>query len=224
MGIAVPDCTLDKMCQGILNRNTALGFSIQSVRTQLSLDVQPLSWLRWRPLQFQAKRQGRRLSSTNDEWLSALTGQRLPNSGLTTRCLRMILHGVSVETSRLENLPDPAFAAEQPEDPEIWFDARAQPQVARPSESFPSFWATPEWKALKDKYHLQKIGFDQGCLGHARAKPTTLGTNLLPVPWLLNGGPGLDVVGLRKSGKPLHSQRKLLAHGRSGLLISGGDA
>ena len=51
MGIAVPDCTLildalDKMCQGILNRNTALGFRIQSVRTQLCLDVQPsMAWV-----------------------------------------------------------------------------------------------------------------------------------------------------------------------------------
>ena len=42
MGIAVPDCTLildalDKIGQGILNRNTALGFRTQSVRMQLSL-------------------------------------------------------------------------------------------------------------------------------------------------------------------------------------------
>ena len=34
---------LEKMCHGILNRNTALVFR-QSVRMQLSLDVQPSIW------------------------------------------------------------------------------------------------------------------------------------------------------------------------------------
>ena len=137
---------------------------------------------------------GEPLFSSNDEWLSALTGQEVAQLRVdNTLFLRMmILYGVSVETSRLEDLPEPAFAAEQPEDPESWFDQAAQPQVVRPPEGFPSFWVTPEWKALKAKYHLEEIGFDQRPLGHARAKPTTLGTNLLPVPWLLNRGPGLD--------------------------------
>ena len=72
---------------------------------------------------------GEPLFSTNDEWLSALTGQEVAQLRVdNTLFLRMmILYGVSVETDRLENLPDPAFAAEQPEDPEIWFDATAQP-------------------------------------------------------------------------------------------------
>lgn len=39
-------------------------------------------------------------------------------------------------------------------------------------------WRTQEWKAFASKYGMTLVDFDQGCKGHPKRKPTTLGTNM----------------------------------------------
>ena len=65
----------------------------------------------------------------------------------------MILFDISALCNQALNLPEPAFALEQPEDPERWSESKDRDRNAlsaqiwsnRPDEGFVSFWSTPEW-------------------------------------------------------------------------------
>ncbi|CAJ1407938.1 unnamed protein product [Effrenium voratum] len=45
-------------------------------------------------------------------------------------------------------------------------------------ERYPSYWAWDEWKRFKKAYKMKEYHFDQGPFGHAKTKPTTIGTNM----------------------------------------------
>ena len=76
------------------------------------------------------------------------------------------------------------FLNESPEDPEL-FKKEDDPN------EYPSFFSWPEWKAVRDRYALFEVGFDQGPFGHEVRKPTRLGTNLGLLKELQNvRGPG----------------------------------
>ena len=113
----------------------------------------------------------------------------------------LVLYCIATECNRAAGLPDPGFGLEQPEDPESWalkeFGGRGNPSTdlsqLRPPEGFATFWSSPEWKGLVDRYELQEISFDQGPLLHAKCKPTTIGTNMVPAAELLDcRGPGVE--------------------------------
>lgn len=63
------------------------------------------------------------------------------------------------------------FLKENPRDPQEWKD----PQD---STDYASFFAWPEWKTFVKEYKLWELKVDFGALGHARRKPSTLGTNM----------------------------------------------
>ena len=64
-------------------------------------------------------------------------------------------------------------ALEQPEDPEEYLKAEE-----KEAHRYPSYWSWPEWKAFRDRWGMMEVSFDQGPMGHARRKPTRLGTNI----------------------------------------------
>jgi hypothetical protein len=76
----------------------------------------------------------------------------------------------------------PAYVMEHPEDPEMvrMRNERGkggkESKEEEPRREIASWWATEDWKDLKE--FLQQANFDQGPLGHATRKPTTIGTNL----------------------------------------------
>ena len=43
---------------------------------------------------------------------------------------------------------------------------------------YPTYWSWPEWRTMKEQWGLFEVRFDQGPMGHARRKPTRLGTNM----------------------------------------------
>ena len=75
----------------------------------------------------------------------------------------------------------PGFLLESPRDPMEY--------LQDVSEELPSFWSWPEVQALQGKGGNYLVRVDQGCLGHARRKPTTLLTNL-PTLRALDGRTG----------------------------------
>ena len=64
-------------------------------------------------------------------------------------------------------------ALEQPEDPEEYLKAEE-----KEAHRYPSYWSWPEWRAVRDRWGLMEVSFDQGPMGHSRRKPTRLGTNI----------------------------------------------
>ena len=113
----------------------------------------------------------------------------------------LALFVVAAECNRDAGLPDPGFALEQPEDPEVWAcnavewsgDQAVKLEEVRPESGFSSFWSTPEWESVAGAYSLHTVSFDQGPLLHCKRKPTTLGTNMRPAAELLDcRGPGTD--------------------------------
>ena len=64
-------------------------------------------------------------------------------------------------------------ALEQPEDPEEYLKAEE-----KEAHRYPSYWSWPEWRAVRDRWGLIEVSFDQGPMGHSRRKPTRLGTNI----------------------------------------------
>ena len=63
------------------------------------------------------------------------------------------------------------FVWEHPTDPSTY-----RPPTMAPLGGWPSWWAFPEWHEIARVYNMYEARFDQGKLGHARPKPTTLGT------------------------------------------------
>ena len=47
---------------------------------------------------------------------------------------------------------------------------------------YPTYWSWPEWRTMKEQWGLFEVRFDQGPMGHARRKPTRLGTNMPKLP------------------------------------------
>ncbi|CAK9085240.1 unnamed protein product, partial [Durusdinium trenchii] len=84
--------------------------------------------------------------------------------------------------------PKPTLSVlEQPEDPEEYVDT----DEAR-GQTYPSYWSWPEWKAFRDPWGMTEVSFDQGPMGHARRKPTRLGTNIAKLTELQDiRGPGV---------------------------------
>ena len=64
-------------------------------------------------------------------------------------------------------------ALEQPEDPEEYLKAEE-----KEAHRYPSYWSWPEWRAVRDRWGLIEVSFDQGPMGHSRRKPMRLGTNI----------------------------------------------
>eukprot|EP00438_Fugacium_kawagutii_P021543 Skav211544 [mRNA] locus=scaffold5431:11157:19385:- [translate_table: standard] len=77
--------------------------------------------------------------------------------------------------------PPTAFAVEQPEDPRDYRDPQEVQELG-----FMSMWRTDEWLSFEREFNMKRISFDQGCMGHLKRKPTTLGTNLMAL-WELDG-------------------------------------
>ena len=84
--------------------------------------------------------------------------------------------------------PKPTLSVlEQPEDPEEYVET----DEAR-GQTYPSYWSWPEWKAFRDPWGVTEVSFDQGHMGHARRKPTRLGTNIAKLTELQDiRGPGV---------------------------------
>ena len=80
------------------------------------------------------------------------------------------------------------FFMESPRDP---FDY-LEPELCT-KEEFPSYWEFPVIRDLLEVKGMQKITFDQGPLGHARQKPTSVRTNAREMR-ILHGvsGPGYE--------------------------------
>ena len=57
-------------------------------------------------------------------------------------------------------------ALEQPEDPEEYLKAEE-----KEAHRYPSYWSWPEWRAVRDRWGLIEVSFDQGPMGHSRRKP-----------------------------------------------------
>ena len=75
---------------------------------------------------------------------------------------------------------------ENPRDPE---------EIKQPGDTndYPSFFAFPEWEAFKEKYNMWEVRVELGAFGHETRKPTTLGTNLPLLRYLVGktgGGVG----------------------------------
>ena len=72
-------------------------------------------------------------------------------------------------------------ALEQPDDPEAYLGedkkgiGQEETRVEHPR--YPTYWSWPEWHRV-NMWDLFEVRFDQGPMGHARRKPTRLGTNL----------------------------------------------
>ena len=66
-----------------------------------------------------------------------------------------------------------------------------------------SVFRTPEWRRFQEVFKFHKIGFDQGCMGHERCKPTTLFSSMATLLQLhgLHGQPFRPPENLK--GKPL---------------------
>ena len=63
----------------------------------------------------------------------------------------------------------------------------------RPAQGFASFWSTPAWIAVSQKYDLRLIDFDQGPLLHPKLQPTSIGSNMIPAAELIDcRGPGTE--------------------------------
>eukprot|EP00435_Cladocopium_sp_Y103_P055328 s781_g18.t1 len=78
------------------------------------------------------------------------------------------------------------YLKEQPEDPERYLN---EEMIAK--QRYPSYWAFPEWKWMKEKHGFIEVHFDQGRTGHCKRKPTTLGTNIYDLRQLQElRGPG----------------------------------
>eukprot|EP00438_Fugacium_kawagutii_P021249 Skav207770 [mRNA] locus=scaffold2087:161475:163001:+ [translate_table: standard] len=58
-----------------------------------------------------------------------------------------------------------------------------------------SMWRTDEWLSFEREFGMRRISFDQGCMGHLKRKPTTLGTNI-PSLWELDGMRGNGAEGV----------------------------
>ena len=69
-------------------------------------------------------------------------------------------------------------ALEQPDDPEAYLGESKMEQEVERHPRYPTYWSWPEWRTIKEKWDLFEVRFDQGPMGHARRKPTRLGTNM----------------------------------------------
>eukprot|EP00438_Fugacium_kawagutii_P033247 Skav228431 [mRNA] locus=scaffold1325:416500:425994:- [translate_table: standard] len=88
--------------------------------------------------------------------------------------LRMLALYVLAEEIRGDHSMVPtAFVVEQPEDPRNYRDEKEVRE-----RGFMSMWRTSEWLAFQKEYDMKLISFDQGCMGHQKRKPTSLGTNI----------------------------------------------
>ena len=67
-----------------------------------------------------------------------------------------------------------AFVLESPSDP-VSYDPEAE------LRDMPSFWELQDVERAQERNQFFKVSFDQGALGHARRKPTTLLSNLEPL-------------------------------------------
>ena len=78
------------------------------------------------------------------------------------------------------------YLSEQPEDPENYLE-----EEMIKKQRYPSYWAFPEWKWMKETNDFIEVHFDQGRTGHIKRKPTTLGTNIYELQHLQGlRGPG----------------------------------
>ena len=84
----------------------------------------------------------------------------------------MLLYMVADEASASKV----GFLAENPQDPESYVEGGQR--AAEAGERYPSHWAWDEWKRFKKAYKMKEYHFDQGPFGHAKTKPTTIGTNM----------------------------------------------
>eukprot|EP00438_Fugacium_kawagutii_P007554 Skav217693 [mRNA] locus=scaffold1925:59391:64646:+ [translate_table: standard] len=88
--------------------------------------------------------------------------------------MRMLALYVLAEEVRDPTTSQPtAFMVEQPEDPKNYRDP-----VEVMEKGFMSMWRTQEWLQFEKEYNMVRISFDQGCMGHQKKKPTTIGTNI----------------------------------------------
>eukprot|EP00438_Fugacium_kawagutii_P027097 Skav203917 [mRNA] locus=scaffold228:326406:331875:+ [translate_table: standard] len=107
--------------------------------------------------------------------------------------MRMLTLYILAEEIRDRALhPPTAFAVEQPEDPKEYRHPEEVQELG-----FMSMWRTDEWLSFEREFGMRRISFDQGCMGHLKRKPTTLGTNI----------PSLWGVGWNERMKPLTQEQ-----------------
>ena len=113
-----------------------------------------------------------------------LAQRRVDDVLLMRMLVLMIVAHVSNEALSKTSL---VCAVEHPEDPEEGgvLGVKLSDQV-KPEEGYASLWVTPEWKAVCGILELTEVSFHQGPLGHAKARPTTLCTNMYPDPLLVD--------------------------------------
>ena len=102
---------------------------------------------------------------------------------------RFLLPYIDSEDVRLPAAAPTALVLEQPEDP-----ARYRSAADVEMFGYMAMWRTAEWQAFQAAYNVKMIHLDQGPLGHAKRKPTSLAL-VLPELEQLNEirGPASDV-------------------------------
>ena len=144
---------------------------------------QDQSVVEWPPMQNSVigKAQGRRRARTNQiqEWRRKVRAARETRRQCRRRRITMPRYGLKnlwlIRQARKGN-PELQVLIEQPQDPEEW--AVGEMALERPKEGFPSFLAWVETKDLIRDLNLTTVRLDQGSLGHATRKPTSLVTNI----------------------------------------------
>ena len=107
---------------------------------------------------------------------------------------------ITLKARQWLDLLDPAFGLGQPDHPESYLwpapdTVSANPIYAnRPADGYPSFWATSAWERFQSQRKVSLVRSVQGPLGHARRKPTGLGTNMVPEEGFMDlKGPGSEI-------------------------------
>ena len=110
--------------------------------------------------------------SEEDRW--GLPGLSVSDQAKTDYDSMLLLKQIALwrraEETRAQR-PMTMFLMESPEDPANYLQADE-------SENLPSFWTFPEVLALVEKPEFRLISFDQGTMGHARRKPTSILCNM----------------------------------------------
>ena len=113
----------------------------------------------------------------SEEWPYGLPGQTPAERELVVAdsvlFFRFLLLYMVAEEVRDVNSDQTTFLCEQPQDPKEYRSAEDVQKY-----QYMSVWRTKEWKAFAARYGLHMVNFDQGVMGHAKRKPTTVATNL----------------------------------------------
>eukprot|EP00435_Cladocopium_sp_Y103_P064506 s236_g26.t1 len=112
---------------------------------------------------------------------SRLGPERFGLAGLNEALLRQVQddtvlwlrHYYLYHRAKKANVGKTLYLSEQPEDPEKYLT-----EEAIKKQRYPSYWAFPEWESMREANQFVEVRFDQGPMGHAKRKPTMLGTNV----------------------------------------------